>query len=44
MDAQELINAPSTEKIFDGFRGFPPIDRRALEEILLRLSALAADV
>ena len=44
LDAQELINSLSMGKILDGFRGSPPGDKKALEEILLRLSALVEDV
>lgn len=44
VDAQELIRSIKMAKIFKGFRGAAPSDTGALEELLLRLSALIEDV
>lgn len=44
LDAKELICSVKMAKLFEGYRGSPPSDTRALEELLLRLSALVEDV
>ena len=44
VDARELIGAIKMAKLFDGFRGSPPSDIQALEDLLLRLSALVEDM
>jgi len=44
LDAKELIGSVKMAKLFEGYRGSPPSDTRALEELLLRLSALVEDV
>lgn len=44
LDARELINSIKMVKLFEGFRGAPPSDKAALEELLLRLSVMVEDV
>jgi acetyltransferase len=44
VDAGELIGSIKMAKLFDGFRGSPPSDVQALEDLLLRLSALVEDM
>lgn len=44
MDAREMVKSIKLAKIFEGFRGSPPADREAIEELLLRLSAMVADI
>jgi len=44
LDARELIGSIKMAKLFEGFRGSPPSDTPALEELLLRLSALVEDI
>jgi acetyltransferase len=44
MDARELISSVRMAKLFEGFRGSPPSDTPALEDLLLRLSALVEDI
>jgi acetyltransferase len=43
-DARELVSSIKMAKLFEGFRGAPPSDTRALEDLLLRLSALIEDI
>jgi acetate---CoA ligase (ADP-forming) subunit beta len=43
LDAQELIDALSTQQLLGPFRGEPEVDRAALVEVLLGLSQLAID-
>jgi acetyltransferase len=43
-DAEELIGSIKMAKLFDGFRGAPPSDKKSLVDLLLRLSALIEDV
>ena len=43
-DARELVGSIKMAKLFDGYRGSPPADSEALEDLLLRLSALIEDV
>ena len=40
-DAQQMLRSLSTFPLLDGFRGAPPADVAAFEELLLRLGALA---
>jgi acyl-CoA synthetase (NDP forming) len=42
-DATEMIRELRTFPLLDGYRGAPPADVAALEDVLLRVSALAAD-
>ncbi len=42
-DAAEMIRELRTFPLLDGYRGAPPADVAALEDILLRVSALAGD-
>ncbi|MDD5126689.1 MAG: GNAT family N-acetyltransferase [Dehalococcoidales bacterium] len=44
LDAREQIDSIKAVKLFEGFRGAPPADKPALEELLLRLSAMVEDV
>jgi acetyl coenzyme A synthetase (ADP forming)-like protein len=44
VDASELIGSIKMAKLFDGFRGAPPSDVQALEDLLLRLSAMVEDM
>ena len=44
LDAKELISSIKMAKLFEGFRGSPPADVVALQDLLLRLSALIEDV
>lgn len=44
VDASELLHAVRGKQMLDGFRGAAPADRQALQEALLRLSHLAAEV
>jgi acetyltransferase len=43
LDAQELISSIKMSKLFDGYRGTPASDKPALNDLLLRLSALVED-
>jgi acyl-CoA synthetase (NDP forming) len=40
-DAAELVDAPRAAPLLHGYGGLPPMDRSALADLLLRLSALA---
>jgi acyl-CoA synthetase (NDP forming) len=44
VDARELTGSVRMAKLFEGFRGTPPSDTQALEDLLLRLSALVEDI
>jgi acetyltransferase len=44
VDARELIGSIKMAKVFEGFRGAAPSDTPALEDLLLRLSALVEDI
>ncbi|HEU4481327.1 MAG TPA: acetate--CoA ligase family protein, partial [Actinomycetota bacterium] len=44
VDAQEMLRSLKTYPLFEGYRGQPPLDRRAMEELLLRLSAMVEDL
>jgi acyl-CoA synthetase (NDP forming) len=41
LDAHRMIRSLATFPLLDGFRGAPPADVRALQDVLLRLGALA---
>jgi acyl-CoA synthetase (NDP forming) len=43
-DARELIDAPRSAPLLDGYRGAEPVDRAPLVELAARLSALADDL
>jgi acetyltransferase len=43
-DARDLVRSIKMKKLFEGFRGSPPSDIEALEDLLLRLSALVEDI
>jgi acyl-CoA synthetase (NDP forming) len=43
-DAAEMVRDLRTYPLLTGFRGAPPADVAALEEVILRLSALAEDL
>jgi acetyl coenzyme A synthetase (ADP forming)-like protein len=44
VDARELVGSIKMAKLFEGFRGAPPSDTQALEDLLIRLSALVEDI
>lgn len=44
LDARELIDSIKMAKLFEGFRGSPPSDTPAIEDLLLRLSAMVEDM
>ncbi|MFH1088140.1 MAG: GNAT family N-acetyltransferase [Chloroflexota bacterium] len=44
LDARELVRSIKMARLLEGFRGSPASDIPALEELLLRLSALVEDV
>jgi acetyl coenzyme A synthetase (ADP forming)-like protein len=44
VDARELVNSIKMSKLFAGFRGAPPSDTQALEDLMQRLSALIEDL
>jgi acetyltransferase len=43
-DVKEMVHSVKAYKLLEGFRGAPPADITAIEELLLRLSALAEDL
>jgi acyl-CoA synthetase (NDP forming) len=43
-DAAEMVRSLRTYPLFEGYRGKPPLDRDALEDVLLRLSVLVEDI
>jgi acetyltransferase len=43
-DAKELVRSIKMSKLFEGYRGSPPSDTEAVEDLLLRLSALVEDI
>ena len=43
LDAGEMVRSLRTFPLLEGFRGSPKADIRALEEVILRLSALVDD-
>jgi acyl-CoA synthetase (NDP forming) len=44
VDAREMVATGRAGRLVRGFRGAPPVDADALEDMLLRLSALADDL
>ena len=42
-DAADLVNSIRGQKMLDGFRGASPVNREALHDVLLRVSALMLD-
>jgi acetyl coenzyme A synthetase (ADP forming)-like protein len=44
VSAQELINSVKMSQLLKGYRGMPPYDTKALEELLLRISAMVEDI
>jgi acyl-CoA synthetase (NDP forming) len=40
LDARDMIDRLRLKALFDGYRGSPPADRRALEALIQRVSAL----
>jgi acetyl coenzyme A synthetase (ADP forming)-like protein len=40
VDAAEMADSLRSAKLFDGFRGSPPVDRRAFLDVIQRVSAL----
>jgi len=44
LDAQELVSSIKMAELFEGFRGAPPSDKEAIQDLLLRLSALVEDI
>ena len=44
LGAEELIGSIKMARLFDGFRGAPPSDKKSLVDLLLRLSALVEDM
>ncbi len=43
-DAHEMVQGIRGRKLLEGYRGHPPADEPALEEMLLRLSRLVDEV
>jgi acetyl coenzyme A synthetase (ADP forming)-like protein len=44
VDAAEMITSLKMAKLFEGYRGAPPSDTAALQDLLLRVSALIEDI
>jgi acetyl coenzyme A synthetase (ADP forming)-like protein len=44
LDAKEMVTSIKMAKLFEGFRGAPPSDVKAVEDLLLRLSAMVEDI
>jgi acetate---CoA ligase (ADP-forming) len=44
LDAKDLISSIKMAKVFDGYRGNPPSDKDALQDLLLRLSVMIEDI
>ena len=44
LDAKELISSVKMVRLFEGFRDSPPSDMEAIQDLLLRLSALVDDI
>jgi acyl-CoA synthetase (NDP forming) len=44
LDAKEMIDSIKMASLFKGFRGSPPADIGAVQNLLLRLSAMAEDI
>jgi acetyltransferase len=44
LDAIEMINSLKMTKVFEGYRGSPPSDVKAIQDLLLRVSAMVEDI
>ncbi len=44
LDAREMISSIKMANLFEGFRGAPPSDVPAMQDLLLRLSAMVEDI
>jgi acetyltransferase len=44
VDAADMITSLKMSKLFEGYRGSPPSDIKALQDLLLRVSALIEDI
>jgi len=44
VDASEMVSSIKMARLFDGFRGAPPSDIKAVQDLLLRLSAMVEDI
>ena len=44
LDAKEMISSIKMARLFEGFRGSPPADTGAIQDLLLRLSTMADDI
>lgn len=44
LDAKEMVVSIKMAKLFEGFRGAPPSDTKAIVDLLLRLSAMVEDL
>ncbi|MGB2815349.1 MAG: acetate--CoA ligase family protein, partial [Dehalococcoidales bacterium] len=44
MDASEMVSSIKMARLFEGFRGAPPSDIKAVQGLLLRLSAMVEDI
>jgi acetyl coenzyme A synthetase (ADP forming)-like protein len=44
LDAKEMISSIKMARLFEGYRGSPPADTGAIQDLLLRLSAMADDI
>jgi acetyltransferase len=44
LDAAEMINSLKMTRLFSGYRGAPPSDTEAVQELLLRVSTMVEDV
>jgi len=44
LDASEMVSSIKMASLFEGFRGAPPSDIQAVQDLLLRLSAMVEDI
>ncbi len=44
IDASEMVGSVKMARLFQGYRGLPPSDTAAVEDLLLRLSAMVEDI
>jgi len=44
LDAREMVKSIRMAKLFEGYRGSPPSDIDAIQDLLLRLSTLVGDL
>jgi acetyl coenzyme A synthetase (ADP forming)-like protein len=44
LDAKEMVTSIKMARLFQGFRGSPPSDTGAIQDLLLRLSAMVEDI